>query len=69
MAQETGNKAQAENKNEMKYYAGDKTLKSSALIPVSCVSCVTASVAQLVEQRVVMREVVSSTPAGPTLLK
>ena len=28
-----------------------------------------APVAQLVEHRVVMREVVSSTPAGPTLLK
>ena len=38
-----------------------------AIVVADIITSSVASVAQLVEQWVVMREVVSSTPAGPTL--
>ena len=49
-------------------YAFTKRLTNSAhLTPFSARISLNASVAQLVEHRAVPREVVSSTPAGPSL--
>ena len=49
------------------YYLLEFVVSNNMLAKIGCTCIYRAPVAQLVEHRTVTREVVSSTPAGPTL--